>query len=406
MSAKTIKKKSPKKAKTDRPPQLQGGPTEEESRSLSRLGQKSGTVQARRAVRTDTGAARFNGNLEWMGMHPRLGNYVRLLARPFDAEPARCPVNYNPVPSIGILPAITTHSGAYSVAAGTTSQFCLFTGGTRSLSMDGPSYHSAVLARTASGINFAPAPVLSSGGTECGAGIETVGLTVGAVAHLCNTANDYGVFWDRALPFQGNSTIGGEHLRWKCVAVGVRIENETPVSLRGGDVTSAMPNSHISPAEFATQNKFNQFGTFRVHTEANRGMLEISWIPRPEFLAFWHSITSTSITSMENASIFVWLNNPTANVQNYRVQMIYHWEFAGVHVQSMSQPAILQPQDRNVLEPTFTIARYTGPTAAALPRIASGVAAHMGPMMSSVSHSVSKTVMSGLSSAAKALISN
>lgn len=317
----------------------------------------------------------------------RLQCYLDLLARPFDAEICKSPINYNPVPSFMTSVArLTSTVEALNVPIQATAQVAFWPGhnlNSDSDAMDGVAYHARL--QSLSGVTYSIGPVAQASGAPGGAtnGAINNNIVLGGATPAVGTAG-LPIAYDQGLPYI--AALGsGDHTRWKLLALGIRIQNTTPIVSRAGDVVSVQLTNTVNLANFALQREFAKYPTFNVTTKANTGTYEVSWIPNPTDMAFWHSVTATEspvAALLEDAGLILWFNNPSNIVQTYKFEVVYHWELAGDSLVSVSSPSVLQPLDKGIVEPTLDVLKFTSHTAASAPSIAQRVASGIDPFVS------------------------
>ena len=86
--------------------------------------------------------------------------------------------------------------------------------------------------------------------------------------------------------------------------------------------------------------------------------------------------------NMYAAGWFIWLNNNSAVTQTYRLEILCLWEMAGANLAAIASPTVLQPADKNIIEPTLDVMKFTGPGAGDASRIGAAVAAGVSPLVS------------------------
>lgn len=340
--------------------------------------------------------------------------YLKVLADPFGAPMGvRCPVNYNPAPSyIQTTLRTTVTDLSFTVGSG-MKQLVLYpgtgspypslgAGGSQIGVMDPVANHFQCQAVAASGsvqiISLGPIDMTnSSGGTRYGsAGWYDANATPGSVITSSSAATAYPLFWDTSAPYVGSDAYG--HARWQCVAMGIKISNITLEANRGGSIVTVQPNVNLIPQGANTQAELEIYPTFKDHGVGDRGVY-VSWIPRPQDMAFGHSQPesgATSSNSLAGAAILVFMNNTTGAVQTYQFQVVYHWQLAGNLVNTIGSNAPHQPALKNLLEPAVAHVINSSPSAHALPRVGAVIAAHdptsPGPSLSEKLESVGQTV--------------
>lgn len=354
----------------------------------------------------ETNKARLKDLKRGPSLVPRLERWLKLLARPFATPICKCPINYNPVPSFMTSLARTTVTNAnLVVTAGQCSQYAIFGGhglSSETASMDGVAYH-ARQQTIGAATNYSIGPMGLTGLTTPAIGVHSYGLAVGAARANGNTVQDLPLTYDVALPYLATASESG-HSRWKLIAMGARFENMTAMNYRAGNIVTVQPSNKgsfgVDPTNQATQ---ASNPSFTISEDANSGTFEVSWIPRPEDLGFWHTLSGTeegATGALNHAGLFIWINNPSSGDQQYEVQFVFHWELAGSYLNAVSSPSIHQPADKNVVEPVIDLARFTSSGAQHAVEFAKHVAGNIGPMRAGA-----VPILSGnISSAAKLLL--
>jgi len=335
----------------------------------------------------------------------RLQQYVDSLANPWAGTGSRNPINYNPVPSMMTSCATTTNTVVdFTVATNTTTELTLFPGhGQQSaiVAMDGVAYHAQQQGVAASLVyTIGPVAVFDSINSITYYPINalsTSGLFLGGYSTSSNgaaTTAINGGGYDQALPYSGVAGQMG-HTRWKLVSMGFRCICTTPIDVRGGDITYVQPSQPTNPyyaSGTTSQTNFADYPSYTVTQSAMMGELKVSWIPKPEDCAFWHT-TSTATgaipqDSLNNAladvGVRVWFNNPTTTTQTYSFQLVYNWELGGTNLITLASPKALQPADKNIVEPLIEVLRFSGKSAASAPGIAKALVDTISPIASDV----------------------
>lgn len=275
--------------------------------------------------------------------------WARLLANPFKAPLCKCPVNFNPVPTVSTFVATTVCTLDLPVDAGASREVIIFPGHSDEAAadpMDGEAYHS-LYQRFING-DFGIGPVQVPPGY--GVGVATSGNLTAATLPSANTLTGYtAVRWDNELPMTATYSAG--HFRWKCIAIGVRWKNVNPELTRGGLVRSVQPSIAYVPANSPAGPGwlgYDRFKTFRQYSNLDG---EISWIPRIEDLSFWHS-TNVATTGSDNAGIRLLFTAPSGaeNAQSYTLEVMCCWELAGSSVEPLATAAVHTSSLRNVTE--------------------------------------------------------
>lgn len=343
-----------------------------------------------------------------------LSRWAMALSRPFENEGAICPVNFNPVPSLMSTTARLTHTNlSISVPASTTRQMLFFPGhgapvklmqyaglpGNNTYvgpglgivsSMDSVSYHYCgdYDGLLGSGNTIAPVRTIAGPG-----GAVTQNPTLGCysefAAGACSAnAVSTPMAFDNQLPYTAGlpGSATGAHLRWQLVSCGVRVFNTTPQLNRGGNIVSVQflnQSGLVNTAGgfAATQAELDSNPTFRIHGDGSDGV-EVSWIPRVQDLAYWHSLTETNAAASalgntnlrasdwSGAGFAVFLNNTTGNAQSYSLQCVFNVMLSGTNVQSISTPAVVEPSIRAPVEQTVVHLQNTSSTAGVAPIVA------------------------------------
>ncbi len=330
------------------------------------------------------------------GLHPgsSLGVWARQLADPFGQEGALCPINYNPAPSFIQSSARTTSTNLnLSVAAGSTTQLLLMPGhgppvgaqvsaSIGAYGMDAVSYHANDQTINATTFSIGPMYKRDNVGLKPPAiGALYSALTLGLTGGPSNNAFNAAVEWDVDLPYEANTVlVGGGHTRWMLNSMGVKIHNITPEIYRGGSVVSVQPNNTTLMTSLANQTDFEVFPTFKDHGCADS--VEISWVPRPQDLAFWHGAENNSAGSAATAwlgpAILIWFNNPTANAISFTYEVVCHWNLAGNYLNPIGGPSPHSPEAKPAIEKTISVLSNTAHTAASAFKVMSAAVQHSG----------------------------
>lgn len=328
-----------------------------------------------------------------------LSRWAEALAKPFDCIGAICPVNFNPAPSLMNTTLRLTHTSLNTtVGANTTLQLTIFPGHGKPVNslqfanisgsnqqigsqMDAVAYHSCQYNGLLTDAGNWHVGAVNTGS---GAGVTFTAFNVVynsiALGASTNGAANSGVvgLYDSVAPY--SSSIAS-HLRWQLVSCGVRIFNTTPQLNRGGNVTTVqLVNAggfrRQDGVPASTQAELEINPSFKIHGDCGEGM-EISWIPRLQDLAYWHSIVSTdantsniTATDYSGAAMGIFLNNNTGVTQSYVIQMVFNFMIAGTTVQAISNPSVVEPILRAPIEQTVTHLANTSSTASTAPHVA------------------------------------
>lgn len=333
-------------------------------------------------------------------LRSRLAAWLAAVGDPFKNPPAKCPVNYNPMPTLQTQVFRTTASGKVQVQSGRNIQWTLFPGHTLAVDadeMDGPSYHMNWQCSNPSGVvNFHPvgpvnvldgvvttatnciiSSVDNTGGKNGGSiGVNSVVTDTSYYNAASPAQSSTAVAFDTTLPLTANAKDGG-HTRWKLTAMEIRFRNETPEVDRGGEFYSVQP---LNTVQFDAIKAYSLFATFRNHGICDVKEGSVKWIPRVQDLAFWHCGPKTNYTNgISNAGILLWFVNTTGKTQNLSWELLCHWEMGGSNIQTMATPSIQQPADANIVAPTLSVLQSSTHTATTAPRVAEVISSTSSP---------------------------
>jgi len=281
-------------------------------------------------------------------------SWSKLLSKPFTSQLVKCPVNFNPVPSVSTFCASTVSTFDLPVDAGVSREVIFFPGHSdesTSDPMDGEAYHSKRQQFINGGFTVGPVEATGSGYGTC---IAVSGNLVMNQLPSASTAIGYtSILWDNPLPMTANYTAG--HLRWKCIAIGIRWKNCSPALKKGGIVRSVQPSIAYVPAVSPGGPGWAGYDRFKTYREYKTLDGEMSWIPRIEDLSFWH-VTNSTGTSSDNAGVRLLFTSPTGegNDQQYQLEALYCWELSGSSVQALSTSAVHTSSLRNPTEDGIT----------------------------------------------------
>jgi len=324
-----------------------------------------------------------------------LSRWAKALARPFDGMGAICPVNFNVAPSLMNSTLRLTYTNLnFLVLANSTQQMTLFPGHGGSIP-NVQSSSSSVIGSDLDAVAFHAGQynLLMNGNPSCHVGpcrtSDAAGnvfepfnacfntLSLGGCTNGNTGASTYAPY-DVAAPYVSTTST---HLRWQLVSMGVRIFNSTPQLSRGGSVVTV---PLINGTGFASsgglaatvQAQLEANPGFKVHGDCGDG-IEVSWIPRLQDLAYWHSVVSgtaapnnLNLTNYANAAMGVFFNNGTATNQVFTIQVVFNWMLAGNSIQSISQPSVVEPLLRAPIEQTVVHLANNNSTAATAEHVA------------------------------------
>lgn len=313
-------------------------------------------------------------------------SYLKGMSNPFDTS-LQChnPSNYNPVPSGNVTSFMTTTIFQVDVVSQTVqlsvgshgSPFDVTIPGSANLgashtfiasgSMDAEAYHDLACSTTALTYN-APPYVLgpctysndehtapSTAEPICGAtnvlplNTWTTSSSPGGIACVYRP-------WSVPYPVEG-STMSG-HLRSKALSFGIKIINNTAMALRSGNIVTVAPY-YFPPSDRSgntNQSFFVDEPSFQVHSVDGEVCLFVplddeaqsfhhpGWTSEGQDSGNDHLVMESPVDIGDMllfAQRFVWINNPTAESQNYTIEIVAHWEIAGTAVKALAKPVPL-----------------------------------------------------------------
>lgn len=308
-------------------------------------------------------------------------DYLSTLSRPFDVSNVFCPVSYNPAPSFIQTRSRTTRTElSMTVGLNTTTQLVLFPGHIPMIgslagagivatgipaNMDPSSFHQFNILANATYYSVGPistviaggtrAPVIGTKTTSCGPGLSF--YNTGAVA-TCT-----GLTYDVALPYTGSEAVG--HSRWQLVSMGIRVQNITNSLYRGGTIVTVQPNVECTWADNDPQANFEKYPTF--HDWGRAKGFELSWIPRTQDLAFWHTVDTPTASSHrpdnKGPGMIIWFNAPADYPQTYSYEIVANWQLAGSYLDSVGGPAPHFPGLKGPVEQSVSAMLNSSPSA-------------------------------------------
>ena len=314
----------------------------------------------------------------------RIKASMALQANPFDSELALPVVNCNNVPSLEQTPIRMTSTGELNVQPNAGVQITLMPGH-NGVNPEAPEDPSAFHCSLAKGVGtelftWGPLQVPNVPVIEPLAGfIEPVGLNA-AIADL-SAVNlvAAGLRWDNPAPYQGASsgptTDNTHHSRWQVTGIGIRLINETEIDKRGGKVLSVAPDK---PFNSSTQKSFQRFKSALPTTDANTGTYEVSVALRQLDMAMWHPYNAGAVSqSIQDASLHLFISNPTTSVQVYSYQIVMTFALAGTSLRMVTQPHLTYPSDALVVKPAQEIMQTHAHSAHDSVAVANSVSAHL-----------------------------
>ncbi len=315
-------------------------------------------------------------------LKPRLNRWLQCLSRPFEIEAVKCPVNFNPMPTLQTSLWTTTSTLKVNAPSGQNVQFTLYPGHTLLVDadeMDGPSYHQNWqnvngVVRPVAPVQYADASAVIRNGFNAVMSLSpvgTAGVGTNSVVNDTSTSASTVIEFDNALPLSGTPK-DSSHTRYKLVGMGIRFSNETPGLTRGGTFMSVQP---LTTNAYANIQFYAKHPTFKDHGLCDEKRGELSWIPRIQDLAFYHPSTSTAVTiGVGTAGILLCFVNTTAAAQNLAVEIVYHWEIGGSNVIQVSTGSVQFDSDKNIVSPTISLLQQGAATAAPAAKVAEVVA--------------------------------
>jgi hypothetical protein len=184
--------------------------------------------------------------------------------------------------------------------------------------------------------------------------------------------------WNVAPPYQyggGNSIDMTNTIGWRMVSCEILLVNTTPLVARGGTVTSCQPPREYSAT---TQGDFTQFDSFGLvdgsllHQEECASLKDgecdceahlaysISWIPRQSDISYYVGLNGSPDAGAEPTGLWIWLNAPASEAQNFAFYMACNWELTGTHLRSISSPAVHHPLASDVMPTTLEMLHNSG----------------------------------------------
>jgi len=315
-----------------------------------------------------------------MFLRPAYADYVRSLAKPFDTQGIRAVVNYNPVPSLVTSTARMVCTQGLAVGAGLSGGFIVSPGhggvvnnGSNTPAMDGPSYHSQCQ-------NVGSIPtVMTVGPMDLPGNVGIMGLTYSGtplwqLPNGSNSALVSGLAPQVKLPYI-TQLSSGAHSRWKLVSAGIRITCTTVENSRSSTMITVQPNQRGFNLNNVDVRLLSINPSFRLSTGAFEGTEEISWLPRLEDCAFWHTASITAQNSFEWAGLIVHIPNDTASTQTYVAEIVQNYELAGEYLLAVGDESIHLPAEKSNFEPALNVLRLGSSSAKGLPEVAASVAA-------------------------------
>jgi hypothetical protein len=284
----------------------------------------------------------------------------RAMADPFNSSPTRAPVHNNPAPS---LATTTGRSGdiyfQVTVTAGTASQVMFRAHGTH-VQGDTPYAFNGELQSIGNPIvNYVWGPSNTVSGKLAICALVNNNLTIGYTAAASNVVTTVAVQQETVLPYNAVPT---DKVRYQLTAMGVRGYNITEQLSRGGSVCTVCPDSRVDMADFPNQGDFAYFPNFQVHGDGSDGFEQI-WVPHSADSAFWYSSEAYAGTSTSHGAMYLFLNNTTTADQTYILNIAQHWELAGSQLRAVNKAKVVNPANRNVVEPARDAAYAHGATA-------------------------------------------
>jgi hypothetical protein len=188
------------------------------------------------------------------------------------------------------------------------------------------------------------------------------------------------------------------------VSAGIRIANTTIESQRSSFIVTVQPNQrgYLLGGVSVPQLSINP--SYRVTTKAFESVLEVSWMPRLEDMAYWHTATLTAQNSFEWAGLIVAIDNSSGFSQTYSAETVFNYELAGEFLLSVGDESVHLPAEKAVVEPALNVLRLGEPDSSSLLHTASIVAAQAAshPMAARLG----QAIMGKLSEGASAAVAN
>lgn len=333
-------------------------------------------IKAKKIPRTNEAIARrATGSKKPDMSSSEFAYWLKSLEYPSRYPEPICPVGFNPVPSLFKTTARTYKTMlSFSVAAGTQTNIFLYPGhGTNRFlfsgtpgggdvvpsPMDGVSYHGNFQSINSVLYSVGPFQVYS-GVTPIG-GCMQANAAVGSIASGSTDLASYSPLgYDKPLPYStasNNDTAAhGGHARWQQTSARIKVVNTTPVQSRGGSVITVMPmnggqiaDSAGAVAQMASNPSFFDHGpSMKADGEG------VSWLPRPQDIAFWHALTGNNVkpnNTLAGVGLCCFISAPAVSAQTYDIQIDWNWMLSGDFLQGISTP---NPTRNEHLQPLAT----------------------------------------------------
>jgi hypothetical protein len=301
--------------------------------------------------------------------------WLRSLEYPSRYPEPICPVGFNPVPSLFKTTARTFKTMLqFSVAAGTQTSIYLYPGhGTNRFlfngvpaggdvvptSMDGVSYHGSF--QSLNSILYSVGPFQVYTGVTPIGGCMQSNAAIGSIASSNTDLSSYSPLgYDKPLPYStasnADTAAHGGHARWQQTSARIKVVNTTPIQSRGGSVITVMPmNGGQIPDSAGAVSQMAANPSFFDHGPSMKADGEgVSWLPRPQDIAFWHALTGNNIkpnTTLAGVGLCCFISAPGIAAQTYDIQIDWNWMLSGDFLQGISTP---NPTRNEHLQPVAT----------------------------------------------------
>lgn len=291
-----------------------------------------------------------------------VAKYLNCLCHPEKNMGVKIPVQVNNIPSHNSIVARTVRHEAIEVVTGTALEIGLFPGHSRSDPLDTLDLVSAhTMLQTINGVQYLVGPIQTATAACCIGYKSPVALGTGTVVDTSGVSVT--ALTPSPLPYQA-TLAAGHHSRWRLVSMQVTLKNKTQDLKKGGVVYSVQTAGAFQASSATARSEFEVFESFREHR--SNDYIVLTWMPRPQDLAFWHCEGSPT-TSTEEAGIRIWIEGPNgtapADDQYWEMVVVQNWELAGTSLAAVATPAVSHPKAAPVIKPVLETMHNSMPSA-------------------------------------------
>ncbi len=328
-----------------------------------------------------------------------MANWLKSLKNPF-GDIDKCPLNFNTIPTLHSFLYRSPGTMQMSVSANTCRQLVFF-GRSNVDTTEFAEQAGFQYMMTIGSTNYVvgPCPVVNGATTYAAInGCYSPGLVAdpGAVGSA-NVDLSYGANGplSPANP-NGPTTLDFAFLtasRFRCrpVSIGVRLEQTTPLSSRGGTAISVCPtqgdlwglfasNAAAKIAGFDIFPSYKDWGTLTKPIDISPAML-------PTDLAYT-TVKNSQSPWLDRAAVIVWLVNNTSSTQTYNVEYITNWEIAGTAVQQFGNRAVIAQHHEAYAGalPSIVASEHPSPGSVTLSKVADHMTSGVAATVQSIAH--------------------